>query len=248
MKEMKLVLEDALNFKKCVDAISVLIEEAEFNLTEKGLFLKATDPSQISMIDFKLPKKAFKEFKSKANLKFGMDLNYLGQIMSRAKAKEELVLELDEKNSRLNITFSGPAKRKFSIPLIDIAGAELPSPKIDFDAEVKLKGELVQGFLKDAALISTHVILGVSPEGFFVKANSSKGQLKNQCQKKELTELNVKKECQAMYPLDYLQDMLKSALSQEEIQLQVKSNAPIRIAYAVGGAALTYFLAPRIET
>ena len=48
---MKLVLDNAVEFKKAIDAISVLIDEAEFIVSKEGLKLKATDPSQVSMID-----------------------------------------------------------------------------------------------------------------------------------------------------------------------------------------------------
>ena len=59
---MRLILKDATFFKKCVDAIGALVDEAEFILRDDGLFLKATDPSQISMVDFSIEKKAFETF------------------------------------------------------------------------------------------------------------------------------------------------------------------------------------------
>ena len=49
---MELIIEKADVLKRSIDAIAVLIDEAEFEVSEKGLSLKATDPSQISMVDF----------------------------------------------------------------------------------------------------------------------------------------------------------------------------------------------------
>ena len=66
---MKLVLEKAQDFKKSCEAIAVLIHEAEFEISETGIALKATDPSQISMVDFEMKKQAFKEF----SVKLGKD-------------------------------------------------------------------------------------------------------------------------------------------------------------------------------
>jgi len=245
---MKLVLTDAQHFKRCVDAIAVLVEEAEFVVSDSGLSLKATDPSQISMVDFFLPKKAFKEFNIAAETKLGLDLNYLSQVMARSKAKEELLLELDEEKSRLKLTFRGTSTRNFSIPLIDISAQELPNPKIEFSAMVKLRSEVLQDALKDAALLSNHLVLGANAEKFFVKTNSSKGELNNECVKEELSALQVKEESTSMFPLDYLQNMLKAAGSNDEINLHLKSNAPVKINYKIGQAEITYFLAPRIES
>jgi len=249
VRGMKLVLEKAGDFQKCISAISVLIDEAEFVVDNEAVALKATDPSQISMIDFLLPKKAFKEFDAEDKIKLGMDLDYLNQIMSRAKADDLLSLELNEDKSRLVIGFKGSSSRKFQAPLIDISAAELPNPKIEFDATVKLKAAILQDALKDAALISTHVSLGVDNDRFFVKASSSKGTVDNETAKGDgIVELNASKACASMFPLDYLQDMLKAPASDNEVVVKLKDDAPVEISYSIGDASLTYFLAPRIES
>lgn len=247
---MKLVLETAGDFQKSISAISVLIDEAEFIVGEEGLVLKATDPSQISMVDFKLDKSAFKEYTTEGIIKLGMDLDYLNQIMSRAKADDMLSLEMSEDKSRIIVKFKGASTRKFQVPLIDVSQAELPNPKIEFDAVVKVKASVLQGALKDASLISTHVSLGVDSDKFFVNANSSKGSVENETTKadKGLIELNASTPASSMFPLDYLQDMLKVPASDSEITVQIKSNAPVQISYSIGAAQLSYFLAPRIES
>ncbi|MDD3084228.1 MAG: DNA polymerase sliding clamp, partial [Candidatus ainarchaeum sp.] len=132
---MELVLKDSSIFKKSVEAISVLIDEAEIVVKSDGLELKATDPSQISMVDFNLPKKAFEKFDCEET-RLGLDLNYLNQVLSRAHASDKLILGLDEKKSFLEVKFFGKAERSFQVPLIDITSSEVPSPKIDFDAEL----------------------------------------------------------------------------------------------------------------
>jgi proliferating cell nuclear antigen len=166
---MKLVWGKAADFQKSISAISVLIDAAEFVLEEDGMLLKATDPSQISMVDFRLEKKAFKEYSCEGKMRLGMDLDYLNQVMSRAKPTDILSLELSEDKSRLLVQFHGASSRKFQVPLIDISASNPPNPKIDFDATVKLKAAVLQDALKDASLISTHVSLGVDSDKFFVK-------------------------------------------------------------------------------
>ncbi|MAG21861.1 MAG: proliferating cell nuclear antigen (pcna) [Candidatus Diapherotrites archaeon] len=247
---MKLVLEKAVDFQKSIAAISVLIDEAEFILDENALILKATDPSQISMIDFELSKGSFKEYSVESKMKLGMDLDYLNQIMSRAKSTDMLSLELSEDKSRLIVQFKGASTRRFQVPLIDISSVELPNPKIDFDATVKLKAAVLQDALKDAALISSHVSFGVESDKFFVKANSSKGSLENETKKddKNLIELNASSPASSMFPLDYLRDMLKVPSGDAEVSIKLKSNAPVELSYSIGAASLTYFLAPRIES
>lgn len=247
---MHIVLERADVLKRSVDAIAVLIDEAEFEVSEKGVSLKATDPSQISMVDFDLEKKSFKKFHVDGVVRLGMDLEYLNQVMSRSKAGDEVELKLDDDSSKLSVTFRGSSTRTFSVPLIDISSGELPNPKIDFDATVKIKANVLQDALKDASLLSTHLTLGAKSEMFFVKATSSKGELLNETAKgsDSLPDLSVKKDCSSMFPLDYLSDMLKAAASDTDVTVKIKENAPVELNYHIGDARLRYFLAPRIES
>ncbi len=247
---VELVFEDASLFKRVVDAISVLIDEAEFIVDLNGFALKATDPSQISMVDFWLDKSAFKEFKVPGLTKIGLDLNYLSQIMARAKAKDSLQLSVEKDNARLNLVFTGNGVRKFSIPLIDIASSQLPSPKIEFDAEIIVNSSALGDSLKDASLISSHVQLATDGEKFMVKAHSSKGTLNNELSKKDksVKEIKAKKDAAAMFPLDYLQNMLKAADSATDVTVFLKASAPVKISYPIGASKITYFLAPRIES
>ena len=245
---MELVLKSADVFRKSMEAISVLIDEAELVINDKGIELRATDPSQISMVDFSLPKKAFSKFNS-VDTKLGLDLDYLNQVLSRAQSADELTLSLDEKKAFLMVSFKGNAQRAFQVPLIDISSNEVPHPKIEFDAELLVSASFLQSAFKDAALISSHVTLGCDESKFFVKATSSKGNLNEEVKqnKDSLPELKAKKECKSMFPLDYLQDMLKGADSATKVSLFLKSNAPVKTSYNIGDASITYFLAPRIE-
>lgn len=246
---MELVLKNAEVFRKSMEAIAVLIDEAELVISAKGIDLKATDPSQISMVDFSMPKSAFSKFDA-TDTRLGLDLDYLNQVLSRSASGDELVLSVDEKKAFLLITFKGAAERAFSVPLIDISTADVPNPKIDFDAELLVSAGFLQSACKDAVLISSHVVLGCTDEKFFVKANSSKGNLNEEVKQNKVTlpELKVKRECKSMFPLDYLQDMLKAGTSDTKVNLFIKANAPIKVSYLIGDASISYFLAPRIES
>jgi DNA polymerase III sliding clamp (beta) subunit (PCNA family) len=51
-----------------------------------------------------------------------------------------------------------------------------------------------------------------------------------------------------MFPLDYLQDMLKVASSDTKVNLFLKASAPVKVSYSISDASINYFLAPRIES
>lgn len=247
---MELVFGDASVFKRYVDGIAVLVDEAEFIIDDRGLGLKATDPSQISLVDFYVPKSAFTKFDAGQSAKIGVDLNYFNQVMGRAKSGDRLEMGLSDDNSKLLVSFTGNAKRSFSIPLLDLNMAELPLPKIDFDAEVKVTADCLNDSFKDAALISTHLVLSVEKNAFTLKANSSKGSLENvySTKDKSMVSLKATDDVRAMFPLDYLVSIIKATSSDTEVTLRLKNSAPVEVTYSIGEGRLQYFLAPRIES
>ncbi|MCX8158244.1 MAG: proliferating cell nuclear antigen (pcna) [Candidatus Diapherotrites archaeon] len=247
MTNLELVLEEASDFKKSIDAISVLINEAEFIVDNNGLTLKATDPSQISMVDFLIKKESFKSYKLVEKTKIGLDLNHLAELVSRAKPKDELHLIVEEGN--LKIILKGASKRTFSVPLIDISSMELPNPKISFDAELKIKADMFQDSLKDASLLSNHITLAIDDGTFVMYAESSKGSFRNELSKNDtaLISLKSKGSLKATFPLDYLSNMMKGTSPNTEIMLWLKQDAPVKLQYDIGKANIIYYLAPRIE-
>ncbi len=246
---MELEIENAKEFKRGIDSVSVLIDEAEFVLNEFGLELKATDPSQISLVDFKLEKSSFKKFSIEQETTIGLDLDYLSQILSRAKSDDTLRLSLNPEKTSLKLSLIGTSERNFSMPLIDVSKSKIPNPKMEFDAQITMKASVLQDSLKDASLISSHVTMGANEKEFFIKANSSKGDLNSLTEKNsdDVKKFEVKTNCKSMFPLDYLLDMLKNASSTDSLLVELGSDKPVRISYSIGQANVMYFLAPRIE-
>ncbi|MCX8190085.1 MAG: proliferating cell nuclear antigen (pcna) [Candidatus Diapherotrites archaeon] len=246
---IRLVFENANAFRKNIEAIAALIDEAEFIVSEKGLTLKATDPSQIAMVDFEMPKNSFKEFQVDKELKLGADMDYFRQIMSRAKADDVIVLEIGADKAALSIKFLGKSSRSFSMPLIDVSKGQIPNPKIEFEAELSLKAGLIQDSLKDAEILSAHIIFGVRNGIFYVSANSSRGTFAHEVQKNDssIKKFEATKDCKAMFPLDYLKNMLKVLSSEDELKLFLKSDAPLKLEFMNEKARITYYLAPRID-
>lgn len=242
------VLSDASLFKKCIDSISTLIDEGEFIANENGLMLRAMDPSQIAMVDFKLPKSAFEKFSSNTT-KIGLNVDDLSVLMDRVRPGEKLEMKLDENNARLILVFKSHSTRKFSIPLLDLGGGIPNEPKLDFESTVKLNGAFLKEALKDAQLVSSHVVLHAKPDVFVIKAQGDKGDVEIETKKdsKQIVEYKVGNESRSMFPLDYLNDFLKSVDSSTNVTLSLRTNKPLKLDYNIGEAGITYYLAPRIE-
>lgn len=246
---IKLVMKDAKEFYKCIDAIGVLINEGLFTIDKEKFFLRATDPSQISLVDFVMPKDAFEEFivdigeESASKLSFGININNLLQILSHTNADDKLSIEIKEGKPSIQIEFIGKSKRSFTIPLIDVSDQQNPLPQIPFDVTVQVGSDQLVSGIKDAALFSSHLTLRVNDEKFILETQSSKGKFKQEVEAGDIVISGNK--AKAMFPLDYLQNMIKNAKT--TITIKLKDDMPIEINYTIGSAAIRYYLAPRVD-
>jgi len=246
---MKLVVQDAPALKSAIDTVVCLVEEGQFEVKKEGLYLKAMDPSQISMVSFTMPKEAFVEYSINEETKIGVDIGQLANVLARGKKGEKAELSLEE--GRLVIRFYGEKhKRTFKVPLIETGERVQREPKIEFSNFATVKADAIKETLKDAKLISSHVRLQLSPEQFVVDVRGEGGDVKAEFDKgsEDVSEINTKKGARATFPLQYLEDMVKATSSSSIVKINLETDRPLKLEYDVDGAKVVYYLAPRIET
>ncbi len=248
---MKASMDGSKLWKTCISAIANLIDEAAFKFTPKGVEMKAMDPSHVALVDFELPAKAFGEYDVKEETVLGIDMAEMSKIMSRAKAEDRFILELDEEKNRLTFTFKGASTRRFSLPLIDIGEAELPEPKLQFTASVEVVAGAVQDGLRDAELVGDNVRFEVSEKEFRMSSESDTGSAEMKLSRGDegLKKLDIKQPARSMYNINYLDNMTKAASSDDVITVNLGSDLPIQFNFPIaeGRGRLRFLLAPRIE-
>ena len=246
----ELVFPSAKNFKASVDAIVTLIDEGTFELTENGMSLKAMDPSQIAMVSFMMPKSAFEKYEVTDKQSIGLNLDGLAKVMARVRPDEKLVMKLDDSKARLVLLFKGKTTRRFVLPMLDISSSAPKEPNIEFESEMKCSGNFLKEALKDTGLVSTHVVLSAHDDAFVIEAAGDKGEVSIRTEKNsdQIFDYSVKSDARAMFPLDYLNDLLKNTDAATTVELDLRTDAPMRLSYPIDNAMVTYYLAPRIET
>ncbi len=246
---MHFEIKDAKFFKSCIDAISNLVDEGSFEATKDGLHLRTMDPSQIAMVDFSLPANAFRKIDVDSKASFTVNLADFAKILARTRPDESLEVILDEKDSKLHLTFTGANKRAFKMPLLD-SGSTMPKePNVPFDSTVKLQGGALKAMLQDAGLLSSHVIFTIEESGLTLEAKGDSGDLRTETAKDSgmIASVTSKHKSRAMFPYEYLGDITKACPDDSAIEMSMKNDAPVKISYSIGEASLTYYLAPRVE-
>jgi len=246
---LKMVLPDAKIWKNIIESLT-LLDEANFIASDKGIELRAMDPSRVAMIDFSLPAKAFDEYVCSETTRLGINLEEMTQIMRRTGTSESLRMEL-EGTAKLSLTFEGQNKRSFGISLLDLSESEYPAPTIDSKVKIKLRADTLQQAVKDAEIIGDHIRIVADENGVTLSASSETKDMKVTIEKDsdDIAEFNVKEESSAMYSLTYLTEMTKAIKASELVMLAFSASMPIQLEFPIiAGGKLTYYLAPRIET
>ncbi|HPJ31018.1 MAG TPA: DNA polymerase sliding clamp [Methanothrix sp.] len=238
----------AETLRDAVEAVSSLVDEVKFTLSENGVELKAVDPANVAMVSFRLNSEAFEYFKATPG-EIGVDLVRLSDVLSMADRGENVTLELDEENHKLKI---GVNSLSYTLSLIDPSAIrkEPRVPELDLPAHVILPGAQLRKAVRAAEKVSDHVVLGVAddPEDqFYMEAKGDIDSLKLKMPGTELLGLKPGK-ARSLFSLDYLADMSKAIGKAQEVKLEMGVDYPLRISFKLGqGVEINYLLAPRIE-
>jgi len=246
---MKLVIQEAPALKAAVDSIVSLVEEGVFEVKKDGLYLRAMDPSQISMVSFFMPKEAFLEYQLDEDSRVGVDITQLSNILARGKRGEKAELSADE--GRLVVQFSADKrKRTFRVPLLEVGEGAQKEPKIEFNSQVKVASDAFKETLKDAKLVSSHVRLMLDPKSFTVDVKGDSGDVHAVFDNgsNEVSEIKTSGGARSTFPLQYLEDIVKASGSSSPITINIETDKPLKLEYEVEGAKVVYYLAPRIES
>ncbi|HOT07973.1 MAG: DNA polymerase sliding clamp [Methanosaeta sp. PtaB.Bin039] len=235
---------DAEAIKDAVEAVSSLVDEVKFAISEKGLELKAVDPANVAMVSLKVDSSAFQFFKATPG-EIGIDLVRLSDLLSMADRGESVSLELDEESHKLKI---GVGSLSYTLSLIDPSAIrkEPRIPELDLPAHVTLTGAELRRAVKAAEKVSDHVVLGVADDMFYMEAKGDIDALKLTIPSSELLGLKPG-QARSLFSLDYLSDMSKSIGKASEVKLELGVDYPLRIGFRIKEVEISYLLAPRIE-
>jgi len=247
----KASMSDARLWKSLLGAISTLIEEADFNATPDGIRLRSMDPAHVAMVDFEWQKAAFEEYTCIGPTKIRVRLTSMLRLLKRVGSDEVLEMLYDDKTRKLNLTLKAKMMRKFTMPTLDPAQEEVPTPKITFNAKTKLTTAILRDIVEDMEAVSDNIHLEVTSDKFIAAATTALSSATIEMEKgnENMLELEAKEPSKATYSLNYLSQITKAgAATAELVTVEFSTNMPIRLAFDVPQQGrLMYYLAPRLE-
>ncbi|MEM5802306.1 MAG: proliferating cell nuclear antigen (pcna) [Candidatus Aenigmatarchaeota archaeon] len=234
-----------------IATIAELIDEGIFKITKQGISLIAADRAMVAVVDFKLSASAFDTFELDKEENIGVNISNLLSILKRAGADDKITLNLQD-SSKLEIVFKNSSRRKFVLPLIDLAQEEVPpiDQLTEFTANVELRSEILESGIEDAEIIADALLFEATGNRFAMRAEGdiSKTELELEKGEEPLLDLKTDGSVRARYPLDYLKKMVKATKIADTVKLQFGQDYPMKLEFKSGDKiSLTFVLAPRVS-
>ncbi len=250
MAKLSVVYADAREFLYIVDSISVVVEESAFAVKPEGMTLRALDPSRTAMVDLFIPRDAFDEYPDIGEeVRMGVNFKDLKKILRRVRKGDRVAMEIDE--GKLKVKLLGRAVRSVTLPIIETAAEELPTPRVVFTALIRTASDVVAQALKDADAVSDSVKFEALDDALYIRASSDKGEVEVKLDREgeAVYEYDVKEPASSMFSTEYLVDISSKASRISDIAtIELATAKPISMSFEIpAGGRLTYFVAPRVE-
>jgi len=236
-------------------AISIIIDEATFTISSGSVDLRAMDPSRVAMVAFNYPKEAFDEFAVDREGKICFNIDEALKIIKRAGKDDtvELVMTEEATLGRLLLTVKihGKYERVFTLPILEAAEEEIPTPKINFDTTVRMTVQGLNSAVQDAQLASDHVKITASPDmiRFQAAGDTTKADIKFvKGASEDLFDVATTQGAKAVFSLEYLVEMAKKLVDvAETVTLEMATDMPIKLQAQNVKGSIVFYQAPRIE-
>ena len=247
----KAKMADAKFLKDMMGAISILVDEATFDLTPEGIKLRAMDPSRVAMVDFEWPKAVFDEYLCDENMKMCINISEMLKLLRRTGKDESVELSLDDKTGKLKIAIKGTYSRTFNMPTLEAMDEEVPTPKVTFNVSAKTTTQGLREAIEDASLVSDHVRIEANDDNMTMNASGDIMGANIEFTKGDdvLLEMTAKEASKATFSLSYLSEIVKASVPTSEIvMIEFSTDMPIKLDFQQEkDGKLKFFLAPRIE-
>jgi proliferating cell nuclear antigen len=233
-------LKEVTHFQRAVRAISAFISEGNLRFRREGMYFKAIDPSQIVLVNYFAPKTFFDKYSVEPGI-IGVDLEELNKVVRRAKPRDTMTIAMDDAN--LKITLKGTLVRKFNISLIDVPHEEVQVQSKGFDGSVVINAGLLQEVLKDAALFGSSITLHLKKRSLTFEAQGPQGTMRSIAKHSKEVEISANKEVTSKFSLSFFENIVKEALPEQNIKLELKADAPMKISFDIDKSKIEYYLA-----
>lgn len=235
--------------REIVDLLSVLTEEAKLCWGENGLTTTVVDGSHVALMSVTIADACFETYEVEP-VEIGLELGKLRDLLTLAGPNDLVEIDYDGATGAINVRV-GEVHRILR-GLDTSSMAEPRMPELKFDCRAKLSAERLSRALRAAKFVGELVDLSLDKNQMTFSVTVEAGEAVNvRFDAGEMSELIAPKPTQSTYSLQFLEPLSRKLASglTDEVTIEFQDRYPLRLTWSSndGGAAWSYFLAPRVS-
>jgi DNA polymerase III sliding clamp (beta) subunit (PCNA family) len=214
--------------KPIIKNYSRFVDEAKIKVNSDGIESFGFSKDMVSAFYFKIPKTQFISFEFEKDFEFGMNIDFLYDIIERFKSGF-LTLIIDKNSLVLSCD-----NRKFTIPFIEISSDDINIDELkNFTCSFSMNGEEFKKIIEDLKVANSYKIKIICDKtvSFVCDGDIIKTEVN--------TEISAGNQASSFYPIEKLSKIDFS----ENLQFQFAKDYPIKITFSNG----FLIIAPTIE-
>lgn len=167
-------VQQASLWKRLVDCINGLVNEANFDCNPGGLSIQAMDTSHVALVNMLLRDDCFVKYQCERNSILGLNLVSLAKVLKIVDGGDSMSLRHDDDADVVVLTCENQEKTRtceYQLKLLDIEAESMGIPEMDYRCKVVLSSSEFAKIMRDLSVLGDTVVIAVSKEG--VKFSSS---------------------------------------------------------------------------
>lgn len=245
-------------WKKILESIKDLLNEAIFDCSSTGITVQAMDSSHVSLVSLSMSSEGFDTYRCDRNLSMGINLPIMSKLVKCSGNDDVITLKAADEADVLSLVFESPNQEKvsdFEMKLVDIDTEHLGIPDTEYCCVVKMPSGEFQRICRDLSQIGDSVIIACTKEGvkFTSSGENGTGNIKL-CQNassdkdEENVTVDMKEGVCLTFALRYLNYFAKATPISPQVTLSMSQDVPLVVEYKIADMGfMRFYLAPKIE-
>jgi proliferating cell nuclear antigen len=242
-------LVDAKRWRDMLNAVSTIVDEAEFVVTSNGMHLKSFDGSGTAMIDLDLPNSFFDTYICNEPTRLRFKVKTVLNLLENA-SNESIDVSYSEENTFLVLSLTGDYKRVFNLNTLSLEESAEIEPKVTFNVKAKVLTASLRKVIIDSLKIGDHISIESKENAITFRTNGEGGNAISTFTSGEssILELFIDKESKATYNLDLLGAIVKNTVPiSETVKIEYATDLPLRLDFSWSQSKLHFYLSPMLE-
>jgi len=171
-------LENGLQMKKIISALTALVENAVWDLTEDGISLQSMDASHVALVEMNLKFENFEYYRLDEKTHMGLNLLNLNKIFG-AFSGGNVTMQSDSDGDIVKFIFEDEKSQKtqnFELRLMDIDVEPLGIPEQEYEATFTMPSNEFTKIVKDLLVIGDAVTIAVTKGDVMFKVEGDIGK------------------------------------------------------------------------